>query len=293
MTPTSSSYNTRFNRKVPVGAWEQGHTHVIAVASGKGGVGKTNIVANLSVAFAQSGLRVLALDGDLGLSNLDIAMGIDPDYTLMDLVEGTATVEQVLTMAAENVHLLPGCSGRYELANLDTQGRHSLFAAVDTLEADFDILLIDTGAGINSNAIDFASAAQTVVVIANSEPTSMADAYALIKVMNQRAGVKEFQLLTNMVRSVAEGEDVYSRLAALADKFLGVSVHYLGEVMHDAALPRCLRSRQPMMLKEPDAVAAQCIRSAAKKLLAMSVAENQLGGIKLFWKRIAGWSEVA
>ena len=195
---------------------------VIAISSGKGGVGKTSIVSNLAISFARQGAKVLAMDGDLGLANLDIALGLKPDLNLLDLFDETATIDEILTEGPEGITLLPGCSGRYDLANLDERDRYKLFQAVDTLENRFDLLLIDTGAGINSNAVSFAAAAQTIVMVADPDPTSLADAYAFIKVMAMECGTKKVQLIANRVAGAREGEEVHDRLSTLANRFLGL-----------------------------------------------------------------------
>ncbi len=259
---------------------------VIAVASGKGGVGKTSLVANLAVSFAQSGRRVLAIDGDLGLANLDIALGIQRTHTLVDLFAGRAEIDQILVDAAEGVRVLPACSGRYELANLEEQTRYTLFSAIDTLEGRFDTVLIDTAAGIGSNAVAFAAAAQRVVVVATAEPTSLADAYALIKVLSTRFGVHRVHVVANLVAGPAEGEEVYRRLCLLAERFLDVALVYGGAVFRDAAVPRSVHAGIPVVLAEPRAGASTCFRGLAHRLAADDGPANATGGIQLFWRQL-------
>lgn len=263
---------------------------VIAIASGKGGVGKTNVVANLSVAMAKLGKKVLAVDGDLGLANLDLALGINPRRTFLDVVQGHAAIDDILTPAPGGVSVLPACSGRYELANLGEQQLHGLFSAIDTLETRFDTLLVDTGAGIGANAMTFASAAQKVVVVLNSEPTSLADAYAFVKVLSTRCVLSRIYVVTNMVRSASEGERVYERFAKLVDRFLNLSSCYLGYVAADNAIVRAICAGVPVVLGEPRSAAAQCLESIAHKLANDEESSLQPGGIQLFWKRLLGWS---
>jgi flagellar biosynthesis protein FlhG len=266
---------------------------VLAIASGKGGVGKTNIVSNLSIAFARAGKRVLAMDGDLGLANLDIAFGLTPDMTLLDIFDGTGSIEDVICDGPEGVKVLPGCSGRYDVANLSEQERYSLFAAIDTLEDDFDILLVDTGAGLNSNAVAFAAAAQTVILVADPDPTSLADAYAFMKVMATRCGIKKVDLIANRVANAKEGEDIYRKLSVLVNRFLQVGINYLGYINTDAAISRATRGGVPVLLGEPNALASQRINSIAHKILAQPYEAPETGGIRLFWKRLVGWKEVS
>jgi len=266
---------------------------VIAVSSGKGGVGKTNLVANLGIAFAQSGSKVLALDGDLGLANLDIALGVTPDLNMLDLFDGTATINEILCDAPEGVTLLPGCLGRYDLANLNEQERYSLFAAIDSLENDYDILLVDTGAGLNSNAVAFAAAAQDVVIVADPDPTSMADAYAFIKVLATQCAIKRVQLVANRVSGAKDGEEIYRKLSALVGRFLQVRIDYLGYVNQDAAISRATRGGVPVLLGEPNSLASQRISTIARKILSLPSEAPEVGGIRLFWKRLVGWKEVS
>ncbi|MBI5509020.1 MAG: MinD/ParA family protein [Deltaproteobacteria bacterium] len=259
---------------------------VIAVASGKGGVGKTTLTANLAIAFARRGHRVLTIDGDLGLANLDLAFGLRPERTLLDLLEGSVPIEAVLATGPQGVALLPACSGRYDLANLADRERVSLFAAIDALERRYDTLLVDTAAGIGSNAVAFAGAAQQVVIATTPEPTALADAYAFIKVLWTRCRVTSVHLVANMVASEAEGEEVYRRMCDLADRFLGVGIDYLGAVVRDRALVRSVHAGVPLLIGEPRSPAARCIEAVATRLSAAPQTGAASGGIGLFWKRL-------
>jgi flagellar biosynthesis protein FlhG len=284
---------TQGNDMSNTGTTNEAPARVLAIASGKGGVGKTNIVSNLAIAFSRAGKRVLAMDGDLGLANLDIAFGLTPDMTLLDLFDGTGTIQEVICDGPEGVKLLPGCSGRYDVANLNEQERFSLFAAIDSLEDDFDILMVDTGAGLNSNAVAFAAAAQTVILVADPDPTSLADAYAFVKVMATRCGIKKVDLIANRVANAKEGEDVYRKLSVLVNRFLQVGINYLGYINTDAAISRATRGGVPVLLGEPNALASQRINSIAHKILAQPYEAPETGGIRLFWKRLVGWKEVS
>ncbi|MEO1481658.1 MAG: MinD/ParA family protein [Myxococcota bacterium] len=265
-------------------------TRVIAVTSGKGGVGKTSVVSNLSLVFAQLGRKVLTIDGDLGLANLDIALGVQTRGNVLEVLEGTRQIRDVLCYANDSVALLPACSGRYDLANLSDAERYGLFSAIDSLEDDFDLALIDTAAGIGSNAVAFAAAAQSVVVVATPDPTSLADAYATVKVLNQRHGLKRVRLIANMVRNPVEAEEVHKRLSSLVDHFLNVGVDYLGYVPRDSAVNKSLRSCRPVVLEHPDSAASEAFREIGRRLLEDGVDEAN-GGIQLFWKKVLGWRD--
>ena len=262
------------------------HPLAVAVASGKGGVGKTNIVANLCVALSNRGARVLAVDGDLGLANLDIAFGVNARGSLVDLLAGEATVDDVLTPGPNGIWMMPACSGRYDLANMTERERYALLAAIDSLEDRFDALVIDTGAGINSNAITFAGSAQHVIVVANIEPTSLADAYAFIKVMVQRCHTKRVQLVANMVKRPGEGEEIYAKLCEVTHRFLDVGIDYLGAIPRDAAIPRSIHASVPLLLSTPSAPAARAIDHVAEKLLNLRGLERAGAGVQVFWKRL-------
>ena len=253
---------------------------VVAVASGKGGVGKTALVASLAVAAARGGRRVLAVDGDLGLANLDLAFGIRPQRTLLHVLQGECAVDDILVPAPGGVSVLPAGHGRFELANLSAGEQQRLFDAMDHVADRFDLVLIDTGAGIGTNSLALAGAAQHVLLVATPDPTSMVDAYGFVKVLSSRAGVRDVHLVANMVRDAGEGELLYQRLAGLLDRFLGVGLHMLGAVVADHALARSVRASVPVILQSPYAASSACMLSIARKLQHLSHTDH--GGLRLF-----------
>jgi len=274
---------------IPVGVARRGAAgrtlRTIAVTSGKGGVGKTSIAAALAVSLGRSGARVLALDGDLGKANLDLVMGVLPGRSLIDALAGRCSIEDTLVSGPEGVTLLPTCSGRYELANLGDEQRYGLFSAIDSLEHRFDVLLVDTAAGITSNAVAFAAAARDVVLVATPEPTSLADAFAMAKVLSRRCQVPRVRVLANMVSSPREGELVFRRLANLADRFLDIGMDYLGFVYRDPCVPASVARGRPFNLAEPESPASRCIAAIAAKV-GLGGAAHGHGGIGLFWRRL-------
>jgi flagellar biosynthesis protein FlhG len=273
-------------------AWSGG-VQVIAVTSGKGGVGKSTITANLSVALAQQGARVLALDGDLGLANLDQMFGVVPRYNLQDVVESTRTIDEVLVVGPAKVNILPGCSGRYDMANLTEEQRLGLFSAVDTLEDRFDVLIVDTGAGIGSNAVSFAAGAQEVIVVTTPEPTAIRDAFAMIKVLGSRCRVRSVKLLPNQVTGAAEAAMVHQKLQDLAERFFDMQVELLGHVVIDGAATKSIRAGQPLLLHYPRSPAARCLASVARRLMKSNRSTEVTGGIQFFWRRLLGGEGVA
>ncbi len=260
--------------------------NVIAVTSGKGGVGKTNVSANLALAYAERGARVLCIDADLGLANMDIVMGLAPTYTAAELVRGEADIEDVLVRADDGVWLLPGASGRYDLANLSDVARRNLFSAVDSLDDRFDVIVVDTGAGVGTNAVGFASAAKDILVVVTPEPTSVADAYGMIKVLATRCAVRRVKIVTSMVASAAEGEQVFRRLASLVDRFLDASLVHLGALPRDPALPRAVMRGEPILRAYPDAPYSRAMRAIAGRLLEHDDPDDRAGAIRLFWRKL-------
>jgi|LNFM01.1.fsa_nt_gb flagellar biosynthesis protein FlhG len=259
---------------------------VIAVTSGKGGVGKTNISANLAIALGQRGARVLAIDADLGLANMDIIMGLAPTYTTADVVSGEVPIEDVIIPGAPNVWLLPGASGQHDLANLSDTGRRNLFTAVDGLDDRFDAIVVDTGAGIGSNAIGFAAAAKDIILVVTPEPTSVADAYGMLKVLCTRCAVRRVHVLANMVAGPADGEQVFRRLVALADRFLNIGLDYLGAIPRDGAISRSVMRGEPVLTAYPRSPASLAILDAADALGRADHRDDREGALRLFWRRL-------
>jgi flagellar biosynthesis protein FlhG len=259
---------------------------VIAVTSGKGGVGKTNISVNLAYALGRRGARVLAIDADLGLANMDIVMGLAPVHTVADLVNGDATIDEVVIGGPDNVWLLPGASGQYDLAQLGEDARRGLFAAVDSLDERFDAIVVDTGAGIGSNTIGFAAAARDIVLVVTPEPTSVADAYGMLKVLCTRCAVRRVRVLANMVASPTEGEQVFRRLLGLAERFLNIGLDYLGAIPRDPAIGRSVMRGEPVIRSNPRSPAALALMEVADILARGDRRDEREGAMRLFWRRL-------
>jgi len=259
---------------------------VLSVTSGKGGVGKTNIVANLAYALTERGLRVLVLDADLGLGNIDVLLGLNPLYTLHDVLRGDATLEEVLISGPGGMRILPAPSGQVELTNLSEADRLRFLSAIDDLEEDVDVFLIDTGAGIASNVCFFNMAAQEVYVVTNPEPTALTDAYALIKVMSREYGEKSFKLIVNEVSGEREAVSIFSHLTAVCDRFLNIRLELAGFVPVDAKLTRAVRDQQLVSERYPEAISSRCIREVALAIERSPTAMFPKGNIQFFWRRL-------
>lgn len=261
-------------------------TRVIAVSSGKGGVGKTNSVVNLAVAFAEMGKRVLLLDADLGLGNLDVLLGLAPKYNLGHLLRGEKTIEEVMVKGPAGIMILPASSGVTELTDLSTEERLSLASHLESMGPVFDMMIIDTGAGISSNVLFFNIAAEEIVVVVTPEPTSITDAYALMKVLQRKHGERSFKLLVNQVRSKKDGVEVYRKISLAAERFLNVSVDYIGCVLHDENVPKAVIRQQPVVEAYPDTRASACYREIAREINGQPAQGGLKGGMQFFWRQI-------
>lgn len=241
-------------------------TRVIAVTSGKGGVGKTQVSANLGVSLARGGRRVLLLDADLGLASLDLALGVRPSSDLLTVVRGERDIEDVICEGPAGVHLLPACPGRYEMANLGPRERSQLANAVDELKARYDVLVIDTGAGIGSTTVSFAGGADEVLLVVTPEPTSLRDAYAMAKVLHRRFGIERMGVIANGVHSELEGNGVFENIDAIVRRFLTLELRYLGAIPRDATVQRGCATGLPFVLGAPDGSAARALSAIVQRL---------------------------
>jgi flagellar biosynthesis protein FlhG len=269
-----------------IGAGLPGRVQVIAVTSGKGGVGKTNVVANLAVTLAQGGKRVLVLDADLGLGNLDVLLGLAPRYTLEHVLRGEKRLSQILLRGPAGIMVLPASSGVQELTALTRDQQRTLSDEIDGLSADVDVMLIDTGAGISSNVLYFAVAAQTILVVVSPEPTALTDAYALMKVLSGRHSETHFRLLVNMAENLREGREVYRRLCLVADRFLNISIDYVGAIPDDDHVSMAVCRQRAIVELHPQAPASQEFRRLADTVNRWSVPDGPKGTLQFFWQRL-------
>lgn len=242
------------------------YIQTIAVASGKGGVGKTSLAANLAVAMRQNGRKVLVVDADLGLSNIDVLLHLAPRYTIQHVLKGEKSLKEVIIEGPHGIKILPAGSGVQELTQLDEFQRLRILEEFDALGDDLDVLLIDTAAGVSENVAFFCIAAQEIIIVTSPEPTAITDAYALIKVLSTRYQEKDFRVLVNSVRSKSEGLDVFNRLSVAAGKFLNVSLDYLGYIPHDDVVQKAVRAQMPFIDLAPNSPASLRLREIAGQL---------------------------
>jgi len=262
----------------------------ITVTSGKGGVGKTSLVANLAIALAQAGRRVIILDADLGLANIDVVFGIRPQKTLTDVINGSTTLDQILITGPCGIQIIAGGSGMAALAQLDSNGSQRLFDQLRFLEDKTDYLLIDTGAGISQNVISFCLAADQIVVITTPEPTSLADAYGIIKVINQSRPEAKVSLLVNRAEHEEEAGFIQERLRKVAWDFLQFDVKFLGFLPQDRQMYIAVRQQTPLLLFSPMSPAAVGLREiVTREFNETAPAMETASGIEGFLARFANF----
>ena len=237
---------------------------VIAVASGKGGVGKTNVSVNLALAFVDAGRRTLLLDTDLGLANVDVLLGLSPRFTLADVMAGRCSLEDTILNGPRGLMVVPAASGKRHMTELLPSEHIGLVHAFSELDRSLDVMIVDTAAGIADGVLTFCQAAQDIIVVVCDEPASITDAYALIKVLSNERGVTRLQVLANMVRNQVEGRQLFDKLSRVTGRFLDVTLNYLGCIPHDDWLRRAEQRQQGVVEAFPSSPSALAFRDIAR-----------------------------
>jgi flagellar biosynthesis protein FlhG len=261
-------------------------TQVIAVTSGKGGVGKTNVVANLGYALTKLNKRVLILDADIGLANLDVLLGFSPKYNLQHVLSGEKTIAEVLVSGPGGMKIIPACSGVQELSDLSQAQKLCLLTELDYLYEETDVFLIDTSAGISSNVMYFNVAAQEILIVVTPEPTSITDAYAMMKVLFLKYGENHFSLLVNSAKSAEEAREVFNHVSFVGQKFLNLSIDYWGYIVRDEHVSKSVRQQKALVARYPDSPASQCFYELANKVCEQQPASTAGGNIRFFWHHL-------
>ena len=261
---------------------------VIGVTSGKGGVGKTNVSVNLSVALAQRGHHVLLLDADLGLANVDVLLGLQPRYNLSHVLEGRVGLEETFVRGPEGVTIVPSASGVARMADLKSAEHAGIVRAFSELHQPVDVLIVDTAAGLHDSVVSFCRAVQQILVVVCDEPASITDAYALIKVLNRDHGIPRMHVLANMVRTPDEGRQLYRKLTGACDRFLDVILEYAGAVPHDEYLRRAVQRQLPVTQMFPSSPASRAFKELAAKAEKWPVPQGNHGRIEFFVERMVG-----
>lgn len=265
---------------------------VITVTGGKGGIGKTLTTANLGLCFVREGMRTLLIDGDMGLANLDVVLNIRADSTLDDVLVGERELKDVIVTGPEGLRLIPASSGMPRVGELGKMQKLVLLDQIESIQDDFDVVLIDTPAGVSRNVQYWAASASEVVLIATPEPTSLADAYATMKVLAHANKETIFKLVVNMAKTDDEALRVYERLSSVAAEYLQVRVDYVGNIPFCDSVRNSVRERAPYVQRYPFSAASRGVRSIAREILFNSETPQPKGTMQFFWKRLVAGQNI-
>lgn len=261
-------------------------TRVIAVTGGKGGVGKTNVSINTATAMAAQGQRVLLLDADLGLANVDVLLGVRARKNLSHVFSGECTLQEILIKTPSGVYIIPAASGTQGMVELTPAQHAALIQSFSELQNEFDCLIVDTAAGISDMVLSFARASQEVLVVVCDEPTSITDAYALIKLLSREHGVFRFRIVANMVRSLREGKELFAKLSKVTDRFLDVAIELVATIPFDENVRKAVRQQKVVVEAFPRSPAAIAYQGLANKVLSWPLPQEPSGHLEFFVERL-------
>lgn len=259
---------------------------VISVTSGKGGVGKTAVVANIALVQARRGERVLIVDADLGLANIDVVYGLTPQYNLNHFFAGEKGLKEIVVEGPEGVKILPAGSGVQAFTHLTAEQRLRFIEGMDAFQNDFDLVLIDTEAGISENVTYFNVAAQEILVVTTSDPTSITDAYALMKLMSRQYHEKRFNLVANQVKDEVEALDIFKKLTMVSSRYLDISINFLGWIPSEKKMRESISRQRVIVDLYPQVRASLAFEELGKNLHSLTQAGRPKGNAQLFWKRL-------
>ena len=259
---------------------------VIAVTGGKGGVGKSNVSINLSVCLAGMGRRVALMDADLGLANIDVLLGLRPKQNLEDVLAGECSLDDIMLTGPGGIRIIPASSGTQRMTMLGAMEHAGLIHAFSEISNQIDVLVIDTAAGISDSVVSFVRASQEILVVVCDEPSSITDAYALIKLLNKDYGVDRFRVIANMTRSTQEGRNLYNKLTQVTDRFLDVTLQYVGHIPFDEAVRKAVQRQKPVVELSPRSKAALAYKQLAEKVDLWPLPSTPRGHLEFFVERL-------
>ncbi len=265
-----------FSGKIkPTEFWAQNKTRIITIASGKGGVGKTSLTVNLAIALSKKGKKVMILDADLGMANVDILMGIAPQYTLFDVLQGKKPLREIVIEGAEGIKLVPGCSGIFEATNIGRSQREDLIQELENYAREMDFILIDTGAGISQVVLGFIVSADDVIIVVTPEPTSITDGYGIIKILSRFNLHKQVHLVINMANNLQEAQESAHKIEIVADRYLHINIKRLGVMYFDNNVKRSVKEMTPFMVRYPRSQIARDVMQIANNILEQKIGFNK------------------
>lgn len=259
---------------------------VIAVTGGKGGVGKTSVSVNLAMAMAMAGKQTMLLDGDLGLANVDVMLGLQPSFNLSHVISGECSLAETIITGPHGLMVVPAASGKRHMAELTPMQHAGLVHAFSELRSQIDVMVIDTAAGLSDSVLTLTQAAQQVIVVVTNDPSSITDAYALIKVLSREQGVDRIHVLTNMVHSARDAQDIFESLRRVAERFLNVTLLELGSIPQDEWLQRAVRQQRAVVDAYPNCRAAAALRQIAGRAMNWSIPAGARGNLEFFVERL-------
>jgi len=263
---------------------------VIAVTSGKGGVGKSNVTINLAVTLAQTGERVMVMDADMGLANIDVLLGLSPGLNLSHVINGECSLEETIVEGPAGIKIIPASSGVAAMSDLTPAQNAGVIRSFSELTEPVDTLLIDTAAGLSDSVVSYTRAAREVIVVVCDEPASITDAYAMVKVMNRDYGVERFHVLANQAHGATQGRELYNKLARVSERFLDVTLNYLGCIPYDDCLKKAVQKQKSVVEAFPRSQSATAFKQIAKKTQQWPAPSSIEGHLEFFIERLVNFS---
>ncbi len=269
---------------------QQHPVRVIAVTSGKGGVGKSNVTVNIAVTLAQSGEKVMVMDADMGLANIDVLLGLNPGLNLSHVINGECSLEETIVEGPAGIKIVPASSGIAAMSDLTPAQNAGVIRSFSDLTEPVDTLLIDTAAGLSDSVVSYTRAAREVIVVVCDEPASITDAYAMVKVMNRDYGVERFHVLANQAHGAQQGRELYNKLARVSQKFLEVTLDFLGSVPYDDCLKKAVQKQKAVVEAFPRSPSALAFKQIAKKTQQWPAPSTMEGHLEFFIERLVNFS---